>query len=164
MEVYEFNCHQQMQARVKRTHILVDCSTGWRCIPHLLQISTPTATCLLDEIPPALERPQRSKRRCRHEMVVLFLDAFPISCPRLIIAHTVIKAHTLTCFDQHCVLHLSVVAGPLTRHQCLAFLEDIFPNFLNVFVIVYTLSSSSSYTSNSSSGPLMRSAEFSSNI
>ena len=64
----------------------------------------------------------------------------------------------------HCVLHLGVVAGPLSRHWCLAFLEDIFPNFLNVFVIVYTLSSSSSYTSNSSSGPLMRSTEFSSNI
>ena len=132
MEVYEFNCHQQMQARVKRTHIFVDCSTGWRCIPHLLQTSTPTDTCLLDEIPPALKRPQRSNRRRRHELVVL--------------------------------VHLGVVAGPLSRHRFLAFLEDIFPNFLNVFVIVYTLSSSSSYTSNSSSGPLMRSAEFSSNI
>ena len=105
MEVYEFNCHQQMQARVKRTHIFVDCSTGWRCIPHLLQTSTPTATCLLDEIPPALKRPQRSNRRRRHELVVL--------------------------------VHLGVVAGPLSRYRFLAFLEDIFPNFLNVFVIVY---------------------------
>jgi hypothetical protein len=38
--------------------VVINCASTWRCILHLPQISTPTATTFLDHIIPALERSQ----------------------------------------------------------------------------------------------------------
>jgi hypothetical protein len=46
---------QKQSAKHKKTHIVINRTTAWRCNSHLLQTSTSTATTWLDHILTALE-------------------------------------------------------------------------------------------------------------
>jgi hypothetical protein len=79
----------ELKPHILETNIILNSASTWRCIPQLLQTSTPTGATLLDHIIPYLER-----SHCVflwflhywHEPIAFILNPLPILLPGLIVA------------------------------------------------------------------------------